>query len=166
MDPATRAKNGPCAAWAKSGACKFGVACKFTHVPSAAGSGGGGGGGGGHSGVGGGGGNKGGVGGGGGGGGGRTDVGETDAAQWRNRQEPQKGEPPLPVRATGKIMGSWIFRKDRWMMCVQTKDECHERHALGKGDCECRLCQNSKKWPRLLSPMLQKFVPGGWQGDT
>ena len=85
VDPATRAKNGPCTAWAKSGTCKFGVACKFTHVPSAAGSGGGVGGGGAHSGVGGGGGNKGGVGGGGGGGGGRNDVGETDAAQWRNR---------------------------------------------------------------------------------
>ena len=66
----------------------------------------------------------------------------------------------------GKIMGPWIFRKDRWMMCVQTKEECYERHAQGKGDCECRLCKNSKKWPRLLSTMLQKFVPGGWQGDT
>ena len=131
-------------------------------MPSAAGGGGGGSGGGG----GGGGGNKGGVGDGSGGGGGHTNTKQADAEQWKNRREPQKGEPPLPVKAGNKIMGSWIFRKDRWMLCVQTRDECYERHAQGQGDCECRLCQNSKKWPRLLSPMLQKFVSGGWQGDS
>jgi len=165
VDPATRAKNGPCSAWAKSGVCKFGVACRFTHVPSAAGGGGGNGGGGAPGGVGGGGGNKGGGGGGAGTGGARTDGGGTDVTQWQNRREPQKGEPPLPVSANNKIMGSWIFRKDRWMMCVQTKEECHERHAQGKGDCECVLCKKSKKWPRLLSAGLQQFVPGGWRGD-
>jgi hypothetical protein len=135
-------------------------------VPSAAGGGGGNGGGGAPGGVGGGGGNKGGGGGGAGTGGARTDGGGTDVTQWQNRREPQKGEPPLPVSANGKIMGSWIFRKDRWMMCVQTKEECHERHAQGKGDCECVLCKKSKKWPRLLSAGLQQFVPGGWQGDS
>ena len=166
VDAATRAKNGPCAAWAKSGTCKFGVACRYTHEPSAAGGGGGGGGGGGHGGVGSGGGNKGGGGSGGGGGGSRNGAEQTDAALWKNRQEPQKGEPPMPVRAGNKIMGTWIFRKDRWMMCVQSKDECYERHAQGKGDCDCRLCKQSKKWPSLLSPMLKQFVPGGWQGDS
>jgi hypothetical protein len=158
VDAATRAKNGPCAAWAKSGTCKFGVACRYTHAPSAAGgSGGGGGGGGGYKGA---------VGDGSGGGGDQANTKQTDAEQWKKRRDPQNGEPPLPVKAHNKIMGSWIFRKDRWMMCVQTKDECHERHALGQGDCECRLCKNSKKRPRLLSTMLQKFVPGGWQGDA
>ena len=164
VDAATRAKNGPCAAWAKSGTCRFGVACRNTHVPSAAGGGGGGGGGGGHGGVGSGGGNKGGGGSGGGGGGGRNDAEETDTAQWKNRQEPQKGEPPLPVRAGGRIMGTWIFRKDRWMMCVQTKDECYERHAQGKGDCDCRLCKKPKKWPSQLSPMLQAVRTGRLAG--
>ena len=166
MDAATRAKNGPCAAWAKSGTCRFGIACRNTHEPSAAGGGSGGGGGGGHGGVGSGGGNKGGGGSGGGGGGSRNGAEQTDAALWKNRQEPQKGEPPIPVRAGNKIMGTWIFRKDRWMMCVQSKDECYERHAQGKGDCDCRLCKQSKKWPILLSPMLKQFVPGGWQGDS
>ena len=72
----------------------------------------------------------------------------------------------ISKQAGNKIMGSWIFRKDRWVLCVQTMDKCYERHALGKGDCDCRLCRSSKKWPELLSPMLQKFVPGGWQGDS
>ena len=72
----------------------------------------------------------------------------------------------MPVRPNNRITGSWIFRKDRWMLCVQTMDKCYERHALGKGDCDCRLCRSSKKWPELLSPMLKKFVPGGWHGDS
>ena len=165
VDPATRAKNGPCSTWSKTGMCKFGMGCKFTHVASAAGGGAGGGGGGG-SGGGGGGANKGGGGNGGGGGGGQADAKPTDAALWESRQEPQKGEPPRPVKPGGRIMGSWIFRKDRWMLCVQTMDKCYERHALGKGDCECRLCKSSKKWPELLSEGLKKFVPGGWQGDA
>ena len=33
MDPTTRAKNWPCKSWAKSGTCKFGEACRYTHVP-------------------------------------------------------------------------------------------------------------------------------------
>ena len=25
----------------------------------------------------------------------------------------------MPVKGGNRIMGSWIFRKDRWMLCVQ-----------------------------------------------
>ena len=70
----------------------------------------------------------------------------------------------MPVRAGNVIMGTWIFRKDRWMICPQTKGKCHERHAQGKHDCQCPMCVVTTRWPKGLHKSLQAHVPGGWSG--
>ena len=138
-DKAPKPPKKPCSEWKRSGTCSWGDSCRFAHDDVVQTGGGGATAGGGAAGNG---------------------TQDWDAA-WASRASKQPGEPEQRVPCGTMIAESWIMVYSRWRICSQTAGCCWARHARARKDCNCYLCQKSKKWPALLDAKLK---PPGWEG--